>query len=193
MPLSFVEMLGMTFRNTPIGKIRKAPALCESAGLAVTPGELEAHHLCGKDPLVLVEALVTAQELGINTTFREMAAISLTGQDLSALLLEASNERSVTFETFSPQRDEHIKGFTQDRQETHATVTVTYSLSPSQIAFHFDFRPVHERLGAAVSVYINTAADIRALQIKKTAHESELKTLAIGMLPGIRSVAVEYR
>lgn len=86
MPLSFVEMLGMTLRSTPIGKMRKALALSESAGLAVTPGELEAHHLSGGDPLVLVKALVTAKELGIHTTFHEMAATSLAGHDLSALL-----------------------------------------------------------------------------------------------------------
>lgn len=72
-------------------------------------------------------------------------------------------------------------------------MTVTFCLSPSQIAFHFDFRPIHERLGAAVSVYINTATDTQALQLKKSAHESELTTLGLGMLPGIRSVAVEYR
>lgn len=193
MPLSLADMFGMAIRKTPISKIRKALAVCEAAGLAVTARDLESHHLCGRDPLVLAEALVTAKQLGVSTTFQEMAAITLAGHDPLALLLDASKDRTERFDTFSPKREDRIRGFTKDQREVSAVLTVVFRLSPSQLAFRFDFRHVHERLGAAASVFINTAPDLRTLQLRRPEHEAELRLLGLDALPGLRSVAVEYR
>jgi hypothetical protein len=193
MPLSLADVFGMALRKSPIGKIRKALAKCEAAGLAVTAKDLESHHLCGRDPLVLAEALVTAKQLGVSTTFQEMAAITLTGHDPLALLLEASKDRTVRFDTFSPKRADQIRGFTKDQTEVSAVLVVVFGLSPSQLAFRFDFRQVHERFGAAVSVFINTAPDLTTLKMRRSEHEAELRLLGLDALPGLRSVSVDYR
>ena len=193
MPLSFAEMFGMALRRSPISKIRAALLKCETAGLTVTAKDLESHHLCGRDPLILAEALVTAKQLGVSTTFQELSAITLAGHEPLALLLDASKERIVNFDTFSPKRADRIRGFTQDQKEVFAALTVAFRMSPSQLAFHFDFRHIHERLGAAVSVFINTAPDLRTLQIRRSEHEAELRLLGLDALPGLQSVVVEYR
>jgi uncharacterized protein YqfA (UPF0365 family) len=193
MPITLTDMLGMALRNSPVLKIRKALTKCEAAGLAVTFRDLETHHLCGRDPLVLADVLVSANQLGVSTTFIEMSSIILAGHDPLPLLLDASNDRTIRFDTFSPKRDDRIRGFTRDNQEVLAALTVVYRLSLSQLAFSFDFRHVHERLGAAVSVFINTAPSLRTLQIMRMEHEAELQLLGIDALPGFRSISIEYR
>lgn len=193
MPLSLLEMFGMAIRKSPVSKIRKALARCEAAGLAVTARDLESHFLCGRDPLVLAEALVTAKQLGVATSLQEMAAIILAGHEPLALLLDASKERTARFDTFSPKRADHIRGFTRDQREVSAVITIIYRLSPAQLAFRFELRPVHERLGAAVSVFINTAPDLRTLLMRRDEHAAELKLLGLDTLPDLQSVSVEYR
>lgn len=193
MPVTFMESLGMALRKTPVGRIRKALTKCENAGIAITAKELESHFLCGHDPVVLADALVAAKGLGVHTTCHEMSAICLAGHDPMALLLDASTDRVVTFDTYSPKRDERIVGFTRDQKEVSVTITAVYRLSPSQLAFRFDFRQIHERLGAAVSVFINTSPDINTLQLKKAEHEAQLALLVHDSLPGMRSVTLAYR
>jgi uncharacterized protein YqfA (UPF0365 family) len=193
MALSFTESVGMFFRKTPVPKIKKALALCEAAGLSVTPKDLEAHHLCGRDPVLLAEALVNARQLDIDTNLQEMSVVILAGQNPLELLLEAAKDKVSRIETFSPQRPDPIRGFAKDGCEVTPVITVVYRLSLSQQAFGFDFRHVHERLSAAVSVFINTAASRRELSLKKTAHEAELHQIAVGIIPGFKSAVIEYR
>ena len=193
MRFTLIELAGMALRKTPIGKIRRALEKCEAAGIAVTANDLESQHLAGGDPLVLAEALVNAKQLGVSTTFHQMAAICLAGPDPMEVLLEASRDRVVKFDTFSPKRDDRIRGFTRDQREVSASITAVFKLSPGQVAWKFDFRHVHERLGAAASVFINTSPDLRTLGLKRAKHEAELKLLAIESLPELKSIAIEYR
>jgi hypothetical protein len=193
MPLPILEIIGMSLRKTPVGKIRKALAMCEEAGLAVTARDLESHHLCGRDPVVLADALVTANRLGVETSFQEMSAVILAGHNPNELLLDASKTKTVRFDTFSPKREDRIRGFTRDQREVFAAVTAVFRLSPSQLAFRFDFRHIHERLSAAVCVYINTAPDFRSLQMKKSEQEAELRFIGADMIPSFTSVAIDYQ
>jgi len=193
MPLSISEIIGMSLRQTPVAKIRKALATCEAAGLAVTAQDLESNHLAGGDPILLAEALASAKKLGVETSLHEMAAVCLAKHNPLELLLEASKEKIVHFDTFSPKRADKIRGFTKDQREVSAEITAVFRLSPTQLAFRFDFRHIHERLGAAVSVYINTATDYRSLQLKKAEQEAELRTIASDMIPVIKAVTIEYR
>jgi len=183
----------MCIRHTPIGKIRKALAMCEESGLAVTAKNLESHHLCGRDPVVLADALVTAKQLGVETSLQEMSAVILAGHNPHELLLEASKAKTVRFDTFSPKREDRIRGFTRDQREVFASVTAVFRLSPSQLAFRFDFRHIHERLSAAVSVNINTASDFRSLQLKKAEQEAELRLIGSDMIPSFTSIVIEYQ
>lgn len=193
MPLKFTESIGMYVRNSPVSKIKLALKKCEAAGVDITAKDLETHHLCGKDPAVLADALILAKKLGVTTSFQEMSAICLAGADPMKLIPDAASQRTATFETFSPVRDERIIGFTRDHRQVSASITITYRLSLTQLAFNFSPRHIHERLGAAVSVFINTAPDMRTLQLGKAANEAELKTLALDMLKGLQSLAIEYR
>ncbi len=182
----------MYLRKIPVAKIEKALAISESAGFDLTAAHFESHYFCGKDPVILVEALVTAKQLGVNTSFTQLAAIDLAGRNLNEVLLESTKQRTTRFDTFSPTRSDRIRGFTNDRSEVFAVVTVVYHLMPNELAFGFDFTRVHERLGAAVSVYINTATDLRSLQLQKPEHEAELRVLGVGMIAGFVSASIDY-
>ena len=191
--LKFAEWLAMRFRKSPVSKIRAAQKKCAAAGIAVSTQDLEAHFLCGKDPMILADALAAAKEFGIETTFQRMAAICLAVHDPMKVLLEASKERFAKFETFSPAGNDRITGFTRDQRQVTATITIIYTLSPSQVAFNFNLRNIHERLGAAASVFINTTPDMRTLHLQKTSHEAELKLIALELLAGLKSLTIEYR
>jgi len=193
MPIKFTELIYMHLRKSPVSKIRTALAKCEAAGIDVSAQNLETHSLCGKDPIVLAEALVRAKELGVQTTFIQMAGICMAGIDPMKLLPEATKERSAKFDTFSPTRDDRIVGFTRDQREVSAAITITYTLSLSQAAYGFTLRHIHERVSAAASVYINTSPDLRTLQLRKSAHEAELRALVLEMIEGLKSLAIEYR
>ena len=191
--LKFADYFRMVVLKVPILKIRKALAKCAAAGIAVTVQGLEAHFLCGKDPMMLADALVSAKELGVEATFQSMAALCMVSQDPMKVLLEASKERVAKFDTFSPTKNDRITGVTRDQQQVMAAITIIYTLSPIQVALGFNPRHVHERLGAAVSVFINTSPDMRTLQLRKTSHEAELKTIALEMLAGLKSLTIDYR
>jgi hypothetical protein len=193
MPLSFSEIFAMAFRRSPVGKIRQALAKCEAAGFNVTATDLEAHHFCGHDPLLLAEALVTARQLGIETSLQEMSVIILAGKDPLELLPLAAKTKTVRFDTFSPKREDKLRGFTKDGREVFAAITINFRLSPRQLAFDFDFRHAHERLAAVLSVYINTAENFHALELNKKQHEAELHSLGVETIPGLKSVLIEYR
>lgn len=193
MPLKFTESLGMYFRNSPVSKIKEALKKCEAAGVAITAKDLEAHHLCGKDPMTFADALILAKKLGVTTSLQEMSAICLAGRDPIKILSGATEERIARFDTFSPEREDKIIGFTREHQQVAATITITYRLSLIQLVFGFNLRHVHERLGAAVSVFINTSPSARALQLAKVSNEAELKVIALEMLKGLTSLSIEYR
>ncbi|MDX2111585.1 MAG: flotillin-like FloA family protein [Verrucomicrobiota bacterium] len=195
MPLTFSEMFMMSLRKTPITKIKKALAKCEAAGLSVTGKELEAHYLCGGNPIVLAEACVIAKELGADTHFDQLAALCLMGRNPQELILESLKDKTIWFDTFSPKREDKIRGFTRDHREVYAAISGVYRISPGAVAMDMtvDSCHLHERLGAAVSVYINTAADVQSLQMKKPADELELLEIAKSSLPGFRSIVIEYK
>ena len=86
--LKFADWLAMRLRKTPVRKIRAAQSKCAAAGIAITVQDLETHFLCGKDPALLADALVSAKALGVETTFQEMSTVCLIGQD-PALLTDA--------------------------------------------------------------------------------------------------------
>jgi hypothetical protein len=123
----------------------------------------------------------------------QMSAICLSGKDPMELLPGAIKERVAKFNTFSPTREDRIIGFTRDQQQVSATITITYTLSLSQLAYGFTLRHIHERASAAASVFINTSPDMRTLQLRKASHEAELKTLVLEMLEGLKSLTIELR
>ena len=116
----------------------------------------------------------------------------LAGHDAKELLLGASEDRVAEFDTLSPTRGDRIKGFTADDTEVLAKIKVVYRLSISQLAFRFSIQTIHERLAAAVSVYINTALSRRDLELNRTKQEAEIQNIAINSLRSVREVSIAY-
>ena len=165
----------------------------KTLGVQATFQEMAAICLAGKDPMILVDALAEAKKLGLQVTFRNMMTVCMMGHDPMKLLPEVTKIRVAKFDTFGPTREDRIVGFTRDQQQVAATITITYTLSLLQAALGYNLRHIHERAGAAVSVFINTSPDMRTLQLQKASHEAELKTLVLEMLEGLKSLTIEYR
>jgi len=189
---SFFEYLPMHLRGSPVAQIKQALTICQRAAISVTPVDLERHSLSGGNVLALAKGLATAKDLGVETDFMGLAVCQLAGRDLMELVLESSKRREMRIETFSPRRPDLLRGFTRDQREVAASIDLVYFLSPSQLTFSYNLTSLHERLGAAVSVFINTAPDHHALVARKFADEAELLLIAREMLPGVRQVTLAY-
>jgi uncharacterized protein YqfA (UPF0365 family) len=192
MPIPWRDRIAMSLRRSPVNEIAKALKVCESAGITATARDLESQYLCGQDPLALAEGLSSAKQLGIETSLKQMAAAQFMGHDLSKLLNEVLEDRRMKWDTFSPTRPDLIRGFTRDGVEVKASIAVVFSLTVPQATYGFTGRTVKERLGAAVSVFINTAADRTELERNRPSHEAQLRVLAQDELPGLRSLALSY-
>lgn len=69
--------LASWLRRSPVGEIKRCLRLAKDHDLAVSAGELEAHHLAGGRIGDLVEALVEAREQGMKLSFTRAATHDL--------------------------------------------------------------------------------------------------------------------
>ena len=90
MRISFWEALGMRFRRTPLGVMRRALALAEAEGHNVAVEDLEAHFLARGDPIKVLEGMTEAKRLGIDSSFQRLAAVDLMGWDPVAAAARAA-------------------------------------------------------------------------------------------------------
>lgn len=84
--ISFLNLLGMTFRKVNTRAIVRSKIMATQAGLVdpeLTSEALEAHYLAGGNVQQVIRALIAAKKAKtISLTFREAAAIDLAGRDV---------------------------------------------------------------------------------------------------------------
>nr|WP_146461667.1 flotillin-like protein FloA [Rubripirellula tenax] len=84
--ISFLDLLGMTFRKVNTRAIVRSKIMATQAGLVdpeLTSGALEAHYLAGGNVQQVIRALIAAKKAKtISLTFREATAIDLAGRDV---------------------------------------------------------------------------------------------------------------
>ncbi len=84
--ISFLNLLGMTFRKVNVREIVRSKIMATQAGLVdeeLTGEALEAHYLAGGNVQQVIRALIAAKKAKtISLTFREAAAIDLAGRDV---------------------------------------------------------------------------------------------------------------
>ena len=181
----------MFLRKSPVKKINQVVSECRQAGLDVTPLEVEQYSLCGGDPLELGEALLKAKEVNVPVTIDQLTSVFVVGHDPIDSVVEAARERELVIDTFSADGEDQIRGFTQSEEEVYASARIFYWQEIYDIVTP-EVETIYERLGAAISVFINTAESLRSLQIQRPEHEAELITIAKNRFPRIKSVVVEY-
>ena len=183
----------MFLRHTPVSVISEALKLCESAGINVSIHDFESHYLCGKDPVELAKGLVWAKELGIKTSFLEMSGALLSGVSVDELISRVTQEHHESWDTYSPEHADLIRGYTKDGVEVFAIIDISYNFDFRQAAFGFNSQNIQERISAAVSVFINTTMTREALDLQRSAHEAKLRALAINLLPYLKSLTLTYK
>ena len=84
--ISFLNLLGMTFRKVNVRAIVRSKIMATQAGLVdpeLTSEALEAHYLAGGNVQQVIRALIAAKKAKtISLTFREATAIDLAGRDV---------------------------------------------------------------------------------------------------------------
>ncbi|MEM9366537.1 MAG: flotillin-like protein FloA [Planctomycetota bacterium] len=84
--ISFLNLIGMTFRKVNARSIVRSKIMATQAGLSdpeLTGGALEAHYLAGGNVQQVIRALIAAKKAKtISLTFREATAIDLAGRDV---------------------------------------------------------------------------------------------------------------
>lgn len=86
--VSFVSLIGMSFRQVNSRTIVTAKVMAAQAGLSidrrsgVSTSRLEAHMLAGGNVMGVIQAIIAAQRAGIDLDFDRAAAIDLAGRDV---------------------------------------------------------------------------------------------------------------
>ena len=191
MPLTFKDRLGMRMRKVPVKPIQSALEAAEAGGLSVTAATLEAHYLASGDPEKVVKATLLARRNGIPAEFVTVSAFDLAGRDPVATVEACLERQRYAFDTFEPEGTEEIVGFTRDGSETAARCEVTYR-PPLQHVFGWTPAGLHRHLSARIAIFINTAADARALQMRRPEHEAKLLMVAKNLVETVERVDLTY-
>lgn len=86
--VTFVSLIGMTFRQVPARMIVTAKVMAHQSGLdinrrnGISTQRLEAHHLAGGDVLQVLKAIIAAHRADISLPYDQAAAMDLAGRDV---------------------------------------------------------------------------------------------------------------
>jgi len=185
--------LGQMLRGSPTGDLKKAQKRAKAIGVDVSLQALEAHHLSGGDPNLLIEALEFAQANSIEISWMEAQALDLATRsssgDIMQVLLDCVPTHKFSFDTFSPEDPELLVGFTRDGHRVKADCTLTYRKTPSH--FYGDFLKLQqEYIAVMVAILINKSSRFDSLKMAIASHEA--KILSKYAEKGVQSVSIEY-
>lgn len=80
--VSFLDLIGMTFRKVNARTIVVSRIMASKAGLELSTSQLESHYLAGGRVPNVVRALIAADRANINLTWKVATAIDLAGRDI---------------------------------------------------------------------------------------------------------------
>lgn len=90
------ELVFMRIRKVPPSLVVNSLITAQKAGLTVTSGELETHHLAGGHVPSVVKALISADKANIALEFNQAAAIDLAGRDVFEAVQISVNPKVIT-------------------------------------------------------------------------------------------------
>jgi uncharacterized protein YqfA (UPF0365 family) len=196
MRISFVDFIFLKLQGLPVGRIRKAMALSESARLSLSLHDICSHLLAGGSPESVLEALILARREGVPTSWSQLCAIDLAsvGQQEFTVLsaVQASIPlREFTFSTFAPDLTQPLAGICRDGSRLQAQCRIQYHLDVSHV-FGQRLNLLQERLAARIAALMFDAANPQELRISQAAHETSLLVLAQTVMPTVKEVALTF-
>ncbi len=90
------ELIGMRLRRVSPGKVVNPRIAAVKAGLDLPTNTLESHYLAGGNVERVVNALISADKVGITLDFQQAAAIDLAGRDVLEAVQTSVNPRVIT-------------------------------------------------------------------------------------------------
>lgn len=76
-----IDLMGMSLRRSPSGKIIDAAALARDHQLDIPMYSIEVHYLAGGDSILCIEAVIEAKRRGLEGDWDHATAIDLAGRD----------------------------------------------------------------------------------------------------------------
>jgi uncharacterized protein YqfA (UPF0365 family) len=168
--ISFWERFAMELRQTPVKKVKACLGELKSAGIELTPKDLEAHFLAGGDLEKSTKGLILAKEANLPLAWMNVCAIDLSTQgtqtDILKCIQNALETKELSFDSYSSFPNQKIEGITKEKETIRAEITLRYTEPPYPWGIEHNLKNLMDRLGLIVSVAIHTSADFIDLQRK---------------------------
>jgi hypothetical protein len=191
--MSFAENIGMFLRGTPVRRLRKLEKISKENDLGLTTMDLEAHFLSGGDPEGVIEALIRAKELGVETDFNMVCALDLSkAMNPLEAVTKASKEQHLEFDTFSSAWAYKILATTRSGDKVGARIFLSYRLSPLKLALGFNPQVLQEMLSSSLATNIRGASCIKELKETKESQEKKLLEIAKSIVASVSNLKLEY-
>ena len=190
-----MDKIALKLRGLPIGRIQKAMAAAQAAGISLRHDDISPHLLCGRPIEPVIEALTLAKREGVPTSWLELCAVDLMSQgqkfDVLSAVRACSQVREFTFASFAPDLKEGLVGICRDGSQVRAQCHILYRLPVSHVfALRLEF--LQERLAARLATIIFNSATPARLHMSRSEHESSLLVLAQAVMPTVQKVEVKY-
>lgn len=190
-----MEKIALRLRGVPVGRIEKAMAVAQAAGISLSHHDISTHLLCGRPVEPVIEALMLAKREGVSTSWQELCAIDLASQgqkfDVLSAVRASTQVREITFSSFAPDLKEALVGICRDGLRVRAQCRILYRLPVSHVfALRLEF--LQERMAARVAALVFDATTPARLQMSRSEHECSLLVLAQSVMPTVQKVEVRY-
>jgi uncharacterized protein YqfA (UPF0365 family) len=182
----------MNLRQTPVKKIKSCLEELRSAGIELTPKDLESHFLAGGDLEKSTKGLIVAKEANLPLAWMNVCAIDLstkgTQTDIFKCIQNALETKELSFDSYSSFPDQKIQGITKEKETIRAEITVRYSEPPNPWGIEHNLKNLMDRLGLIISVSIHSSADFIDFQRKDNEIKHKLLSDAKELLDTVSEV-----
>ena len=163
-PVSWGNLIAMSLRKVPYGRLVDARITAVKAGLPLSSAQLEAHYLAGGDVENVVLALIAADKAGIALPFDRACAIDLAVKGTSKTVLEAvrTSINPKVIECPSPESGSRaIKAVARDGIAVNVRARVTVRTALDSFIGGATEETVIARVGEGIVTSVGSAEDYK--------------------------------
>jgi len=155
-PVSFFELIGMSFRKVNPGVIVTARIRAVKAGLGISTPQMETHFLAGGRVANVVTALIAASRAKIELPFDTACAIDLAGRDILEAVQTSVNPKVIDCPGHNSTRPT-IDAVAQDGIQLKARARVTVRANIARLVGGATEETIVARVGEGIVTTIGSA------------------------------------
>ncbi len=154
--VSFLDLIGMTFRKVNARTIVVSRIMASKAGLELSSSQLESHYLAGGRVPNVVRALIAADRANINLTWKVATAIDLAGRDILDAVQTSVNPKVI--DCPDPRKGkETVDAVAQDGIQLKAKARVTVRANIDRLIGGATEETIIARVGEGIVTTIGSA------------------------------------